>query len=332
MAFVPTSVSQSRPPLLSYGLLALSMALVGAYVGLSPLLVAVFPVMLLAWMRFAVAAVAMAGWIRPNPEHDAPLGRREHGLLFLQSLLGNFLFTLCALQGAALTGALAAGVTMAAIPAAVAVLSSLFLGERLSRRIGLAILCSCLAVALLALARTAEPAAQAVSPPAAAAAAAFGDEASSLWRHPLLGYGLLLAAVLCEASYVVIGKMLSPRVSPRRVTAMINLWGLALSTPWALGMALHFDFAGVSAPIWALFLFYALAASVATVWLWMKGLARVPAQKAGVFTVLLPLSSAGIGILALGEPAGLPHLVALGLAVTAVLLVTREDQTSIAGR
>jgi hypothetical protein len=35
------------------------MALVGSYVGLSKLLVAVFPVLLLAWLRFGIAALAM---------------------------------------------------------------------------------------------------------------------------------------------------------------------------------------------------------------------------------------------------------------------------------
>ena len=46
--------------LLSYFCLALAMAIVGAYVGFSKALVIVFPVVLLAGMRFAIAAVAMA--------------------------------------------------------------------------------------------------------------------------------------------------------------------------------------------------------------------------------------------------------------------------------
>ena len=58
------------------------MALVGAYVGLSKLLVVVFPVFLLAWLRFGIAAVAMAGWTRraPNEPHLSPRDRR---LLFV---------------------------------------------------------------------------------------------------------------------------------------------------------------------------------------------------------------------------------------------------------
>ena len=118
------------------------------------------------------------------------------------------------------------------------------------------------------------------------------------------------------------GKRLTAQVSSRRISAIINLWGLIFTTPVGIALALHFDFAAVSAGIWGLLAFYALTASVVTVWLWMKGLQQVPAQQAGVFSVFLPLSSAAVGVLILNEPWGPLHGVALLLALTAVLLVT----------
>ena len=50
-------------------------AIVGAYVGLSKILVAVFPVFLLAWLRFGIAAVAMVGWMRTPADEAAYHGR-----------------------------------------------------------------------------------------------------------------------------------------------------------------------------------------------------------------------------------------------------------------
>ena len=199
-------------PLLAYASLAGSMALVGSYVGLSKLLVAVFPVFLLAWLRFGIAAVAMLHWLRRAPG-ESPLSTHDRRLLFLESFLGNFLFSITMLYGVMLTSALAAGVVMAAIPAAVALLSRVFLGERIRPRVALAIVLAMAGIVLLALSRNSGPAAAPVSP----------------W-----GYGLLLAAVFCEASYVVIGKKLTGQVSPRRISALINLWGLALVTPFGL--------------------------------------------------------------------------------------------------
>jgi drug/metabolite transporter (DMT)-like permease len=290
-----------RAPLAAYALLAASMALVGSYVGLSKLLVAAFPVFLLAWLRFGIAAVAMVHWVRRDAG-SAPLSRHDRGLVFLESFLGNFLFSICMLFGVAATSALAAGVVMAAIPAAVALLSRIFLGEAIRPRVAAAIACAATGIALLALARH-------DGGPGAAAA-------------PWWGYALLVGAVFCEASYVVIGKRLTGQLSARRISALINLWGLVLVTPFGLCQALRFDFAAVAAPTWALLVFYALAASVWSVWLWMKGLVHVPASRAGVFTVMLPLAAAVVGVAVLGEAFGAMHLVALALGIAGLLLAT----------
>jgi drug/metabolite transporter (DMT)-like permease len=276
------------------------MALVGSYVGLSKLLVAAFPVLLLAWLRFGIAAVAMLHWVRRRAGDEA-LSGHDRWLLFWESFLGNFLFSICMLYGVALTSAVAAGVTMAAIPAAVALLSRVFLHEHIRPRVAAAIACAALGIALLALARH--------------------DGASGSPASPL-GYALLMAAVLCEASYVVIGKRLTGRVSARRISALINLWGLVLVTPFGLWQALSFDFGAVALPTWVLLVFYAIAASVVTVWLWMQGLRHVPSSRAGVFTVMLPVSAALVGVLWLGEAFGAAHLAAFGLAMAGLLLAT----------
>ncbi|MEN9485508.1 MAG: hypothetical protein RJB37_3388, partial [Pseudomonadota bacterium] len=149
MADLADATSPSRPGLpWAYACLAGSMALVGSYVGLSKLLVAVFPVFLLAWLRFGIAAVAMAGWLR-RPASEAPLSRHDRALLFLESFLGNFLFSVCMLYGIALSTALAAGVIMAALPGVVALMSRVFLGERLTGRVLAGIACAVAGIALV---------------------------------------------------------------------------------------------------------------------------------------------------------------------------------------
>ncbi len=294
-----------RPPLAAYAALASSMVLVGSYVGLSKLLVAVFPVMVLAWLRFGIAAVAMAGWVRRQPG-EAPLSRHDRWLLFWESFFGNFLFSVCMLFGVSMTSAVAAGVIMAAIPAAVAVLSWVLLKERISRRVQAGIVCAVAGIALLSIAKSWN---------------GQGDEPGATMRA-LLGNLLLLAAVWCEATYVVVGKKLTGQVSARRISALVNLWGWALVTPFGVWGALSFDFASVSAGSWTLLVFYSLAASMVTVWLWMTGLKQVPAASAGVFSVLLPVSAATVGVVFLGEPFTLAHAAAFALALSGVVLAT----------
>jgi drug/metabolite transporter (DMT)-like permease len=71
-----------------------------------------------------------------------------------------------------------------------------------------------------------------------------------------------------------------------------------------------------------LLVFYALAASVWTVWLWMTGLKTVPAAQAGVFTVMLPISAAAVGVLWLGEAMTGLQLAAFAVALVGVVLAT----------
>lgn len=297
----------------AYACLAGSMALVGSYVGLSKLLVAVFPIFLLAWLRFGIAAVAMAGWVR-RPADEAPMSRHDRILLFFESFLGNFLFSICMLYGVAMSTALAAGVVMAALPGVVALMSRLFLGERLTGRVLAGIACAVAGIALVSWSKQHGTATAEALPAAAEASRA------------LLGNALLVGAVFCEASYVVIGKKLSGTLGPRRISALVNLWGLALVTPLGLWQALSFDFTRVTLPTWTLLLFYALAASMVTVWLWMTGLRHVPAARAGVFTVMLPVSAAAVGVLLLGEQFSAAQAGAFGLAMLGVVLATWPER------
>ncbi len=289
---------------LAYLCLALSMGLVGVYVALSKPLVAAVPVFLLAWLRFGIGNVAMLHWLK-KPVDEPALSAATRRLVFLESLLGNFLFSICMLYGVSLTSAVSAGVILASIPAVIAVLSWVFLHERPLKRVWAGVACAVAGVGLLALDRQ-------------------SATASTSW----LGNLLLCGAVLCEAAYAVIGKKLSATLGPKRIAALINLWGFALMTPPGLWLAWQFDFAAVAPGAWLLLVFYALAASVWTVWLWMTGLKHVPAAQAGVFTVMLPICSVAVGVGLLGERISAIQGVAIAIALAGVLLATFPVKTS----
>ena len=308
------SYHPSRP--IAYACLALSMSLVGSYVALSKPLVAAIPVFLLAWLRFGIGGLAMLHWLR-KPMGELPMTGQTRKLLFLESFLGNFLFSICMLFGVSLTSAVSAGVIMASIPAVVAVLSWAFLRERIGPRIWAAVGCAALGIGLLGLAK-----------PQSGPGVGSTAEAAGAWLGNLLVFG----AVLCEASYAVIGKKLTGALAPRRITALINLWGFALVTPFGLWMALRFDFGTVQPGVWVLLVFYSLAASVWTVWLWMTGLKAVPASQGGVFTVMLPVSAALVGVLVLGEQLGALQLLAFALALAGVVLATLPVRARLTSR
>ena len=307
---------QHRPasPWIAYACLALSMSLVGSYVALSKPLVAALPVFLLAWLRFGIGGLAMAHWLK-KPASELPMSSQTRRLVFLESFLGNFLFSICMLFGVSLTSAVAAGVIMAAIPATVALLSWAFLRERISGRVWAAVACAVLGIALVSLSKSELPAHMGTA-----------QEADLALKNAWLGNLLLVGAVLCEAAYAVIGKKLTGALGPKRITALINLWGFALVTPFGLWMAWGFDFATVAPSSWGLLLFYSLAASVWTVWLWMTGLRTIPANQAGVFTVMLPVSAAAVGVGVLGEHLNGTQVGAFAIALVGVVLATLPER------
>jgi drug/metabolite transporter (DMT)-like permease len=286
------------------------MSLVGSYVALSKPLAAALPVFLLAWLRFGIGGAAMLSWLK-KPADEAPLSPKTKRLLFLESFLGNFLFSICMLFGVSMTSAVTAGVVMATIPAGVAVMSWAFLGERIGLRTWAAVACAVAGVTLVSLSKQ-----------ELLAHVSIGLKANSAPKNSIVGTFLLLGAVCCEAAYAVIGKKLVGTLGPKRITALINAWGFALVTPLGLWAAWRFDFSSVAAPSWWLLVFYSLAASVWTVWLWMTGLKSVPASQAGVFTVFLPISATTVGVAFLGESLGPLQALAFGMALLGVVLAT----------
>ena len=286
------------------------MSLVGSYVALSKPLVAALPVFLLAWLRFGIGGAAMLHWLK-KPISELPMTSQTKRLLFLESFLGNFLFSICMLFGVSMTGAVTAGVVMATIPAVVALMSWAFLGERIALRTWAAVVCAVVGVTLVSLSKQELLAPVSVS--------LDGNLAS---KNAVLGTFLLLGAVICEAAYAVIGKKLVGALSPKRITALINLWGFVLVTPLGIWAAWQFDFFSVSTPSWLLLVFYSLAASVWTVWLWMTGLKTIPAGRAGVFTVFLPVSAAAVGVVFLGENLSGLQALAFAVALLGVVLAT----------
>jgi drug/metabolite transporter (DMT)-like permease len=306
---IPT-VQTSTNRFLAYFLLALSMSLVGSYVALSKPLVSALPVFLLAWLRFGIGGLAMPHWLKTPPD-EVPMTTHTKKLVFLESLFGNFLFTICMLFGISMTSAVSAGVIMASIPAVVAVMSWWFLNEKISRRVALAILFVALGTLLFSISNAAS-----MSP------IGWAPESAVVNQNAFWGNLLIFGAVVCEAAYAVIGKRLTASLSPKRITALINLWGFVLMTPMGLYAAWSFDFSSIAVDVWFLLVFYALAASVGTVWLWMTGLKSIPAAKAGIFTVMLPISTAAVGVIFLNETLTNLQWLAFTICLLGVLLAT----------
>ena len=275
-----------------------AMTLTGSNVAFGRAIAAQCPVYLFLLFRFlvATAALALLAPVEAGPRLRAmtPGERRD---LALMALLGMVGFTVLMLEGLKRTAATDAGVITATLPAVAAVLGVVLAGERLSRPQGAAV---ALAVAGVALVQV--------------AGAGAGGTAT------LIGNLLVGGAVLCEASFVLLGKRLAPPYRPLRLALGANLVGLVLSLPLALAQMPGFAPGAVSPEMWALGTWYALSSSVLCLWLWYRGLPHVPTWLAGLATAAVPVSALAASALYLGEAPGMVQLMGAALVIAAIAL------------
>jgi drug/metabolite transporter (DMT)-like permease len=277
--------------------LVAAMTLTGANVAFAKAIVAEVPIYLFVLFRFAVASAALALLVgaEPGPKLRTMTGSERRDLA-LMALLGMVGFTVLMFEGLKRTAAADAGIITATLPAVAALLGVGFAGDRLSRPQGLAIVLAVAGVALVQVSGAA-------------------PGASTLVGNLLVG-----AAVLCEASFVLLGKRLAPPYRPLRLALGANLVGLVLSVPLALHQVPGFDPAAVPAAMWALGTWYALASSVACLWLWYRGLPYVETWLAGLTTAAVPVAALAVSSLYLHEAIGLPRLAGAALVIAAIAL------------
>jgi drug/metabolite transporter (DMT)-like permease len=277
--------------------LCAAMMLTGANVAFAKAIAAEIPVYIFIVFRFATASVALAllvgGEAGPKLKD---MNQRQCGDLILMALLGMVGFTVLIFEGLKRTAAADAGIIAAALPAVVAVFGVLFLRDTLSRRQVAAVL---LAVAGLALVQ----------------AAGLGGGSSTLFGNLLVG-----GAVICEASFVFLGKRLTPPFQPLRLALGANVAGLVLSLPLGAMEATHFDPAAVGLGMWGLASWYSLSASVFCLWLWYRGLPYVETWFAGLAMATIPVAALACSALVLGEPIGPAKLTGAALVIAAIAL------------
>lgn len=282
-------------PLVAYAFL-LSAALVwgGAFVAGRVLVAGIDP-LAVAWLRFAIASLALAvlelRWRRDAPARVGSGGRspswRDYALL---GLTGIFAYNLFFFYGLTLTGATESSLIIASSPVVVAVIGVLFLREPLTWRKSAGILLSVAGVVVIVLAAPPATAGPGTGPGTLGGAIGRGSQR-------LLGDLLMLGAVLSWAAYSALGKRLLREVSPQAATARSVWWGTLFLTAAAgvqlalTGRGQFLPLAAFGAAEWAGMLYLSLVCTVFGFVAWYRGLAEVEVSRASVFLNLVPLST-----------------------------------------
>jgi drug/metabolite transporter (DMT)-like permease len=141
--------------------------------------------------------------------------------------------------------------------------------------------------------------------------------------RPLLGNLLVFGAVVGEAVFVVCSRVVSQRLPPLVVATAISALGFAMFLPAALLELRAFPLSRLALADWAMVGYYGVVVTVVAFLLWARGVARVPASAASVFTGVLPVSALALSHLALGETIAPPHVSAAALVILGIVVLAR---------
>jgi drug/metabolite transporter (DMT)-like permease len=293
------------PPIL---FLILAMTFTGANVPFGKIIVQDMPVFLFLCVRFAIATAALAVLMRAT-DWAALRAQTQSGRLDILILagVGSVLFTVFLLEGTKRTSATEAGIIAATLPAVVAALAVVVLRHRIGPRGIAAIALSILGLVIIQL----------------TGALATGGSLAIDPAATLLGNALVLAAVVCEAVFVLRSRGIATRLSPVALSFAVSAASLVLSLPLLAIETTQANLAAYAAipmQTWGLAVWYALSASVFCTILWYAGVGRVASWQAGLATTALPVTAITVAAVALGESMTAWQAAGAGLVIAAIVI------------
>ena len=264
------------------------------------------PPMLSASLRFLLAAVALYLFL-PNKRVWQRFPKRHVLRLILMGACGIYAYNLCFFYGFQWISASRGSLIVALNPAAIGLVSFVFLHERLKPVQWFGIGLSILGVVMVILAKD--------------------DQALATSGESWLGDVLLLGCVASWAAYSLIGKPVIEEIGAR-LAVFHSLWiGALLLTITAslMGDLTLQSLQGLDKSEWLSLIFLGVFGSaIAYVW-YYRGIELVGATQAGSFISLVPVFGVILGVLLLNEAVTPLTLGGGALAVFGVYLCNRKS-------
>jgi len=262
----------------------------------------------IAFLRWAISAIFMVGWL-------VWVGRRDtsQGLVALGGLLqarwrtatwvglvGITLFYFLENLALNFTTATNAGVLSNLTSVFLVLIGTLLLRERLSTAEWLAVLAAFVGSVLVSQ----------------------GAGHLALSSSGLMGDAMMVVATFFGAVYSIGGKTLSERYPAPVVTTAVSAIGAIFLFPLAVIEGLRLDLPPAT---WGMIILLGIGAgALANLW-WLALLARMAASRAALALFLIPIISAGLSVAFLGEPLTPLLVIGSALVLAAVVMVQRPS-------
>ncbi|AIS94931.1 DMT family transporter [Burkholderia thailandensis] len=286
-----------KTKLVGYLYLVAAMTGVGSTVVASRIAGDGLPPFTAAALRFLIASVPLYALMRAQRHRWPRLAPRDVGLLVVQAACGGVGYTVLLLAGTHLSSPVDAGVMLGTLPAMSTLLAAVVLRERQTPRDWSAAALATAGVLLVT----------------------FTPGRATPSMRALVGDALVLAAVACEAVFILMNRRLAVPLAPLVQSTAMSVLGLTLALVPAA-----FEWRAATAA-WqpaalAATAYYALVPTVLGYLCWYAGSARTSGTEAALFTAVAPASAVLFAAAVFGESPGGMRFAGIAMVVAGVLV------------
>jgi drug/metabolite transporter (DMT)-like permease len=284
--------------------LTLAQCCVGINVISGKFLIGFFPIFLLLAIRFAIGFAGMLAIARLKGikyfniyYNFMSLTSRDKLLLIFQAACGGFLFNVLILYGMKTTSATSAGIISSITPIMIFILAAVLLREKINLQKILAIIIVMVGLIILNT-----------------------GMASDSMEGALLGNCLVLLAVIPEALFTILSKSVGKKITEMEAVILINLFNLILFIPFAALSIIDFHATNISSSVYGQLLIYGISGGIMFFLLWYRGLTKINANTAALFTGVMPISTTILAFIFLNEPINNSEIIGMLLVIAAIFV------------
>jgi len=289
---------------IGYTELTLAQCCVGINVISGKFLIGFLPIFLLLAIRFAIGfsgmlAIARVKSIRlSNIYHNfMSLTSKDKLLLIFQAACGGFLFNVLILYGMKTTSATSAGIISSITPIMIFILAAVFLHEKINLQKSLAIIIVMIGLLVLNIGKT-----------------------TGSMDGALLGNFLVLLAVIPEALFTILSKSVGKKITEMEAVILVNLFNLILFIPFAVYAMIDFHPENIGVRVYSQLFIYGISGGIMFFLLWYRGLTKINANTAALFTGVMPVSTTILAFIFLNEPISNSEIIGMLLVIAAIFV------------
>ena len=251
-------------------------------------------------MRMVVATLVFIAMLRLTRDDEKPraITRGDWVQLLLLGIVGTFLYQFCFVGSVRRTSVANGSLIIGTSPIVISLMSAIAGHERIRAVRWVGVIIAMLGLYLVV------------------------GHGADFSAQTLRGDLLMMAGVLCWATYSVASQPILRRQSPLVVIALTFSMGGTMYVLFMTPVLIAFDWSTVSAFSWFLMIASAVLALNLSYWIWYTGLKKLGGSRTSMYSYLTPIVAMLVAAIWLGEPITGNQIAGAGAIFTG-LLITR---------